>query len=343
MKKVLPKPQCIIKHHKIKKAKFPVIDIHTHLGTLVLGDSYEELYDMREYVEKLETYGVSHSINLDGVWGNEMDKMLAKVHPYEKKITTFCWIDVTKLDESNFNEWVVEHLHSAYQKGCRGIKMWKVISLNQKDKLGNYIRVDDPRLNIVYQTAANLNMPILIHIADPCAFFEPVDEENERFDELHEHPDWQFGKPDQMSFEQLMQMQDRMIEQQPETTFIVAHFGSYAENLAHVSERLDRYPNMYIDIAARVAELGRVPYSARSFFIEHQDRILFGTDSTPLDFNQYPICFQFLETFDEYFPYWAEDEVPMQGDWYIYGIGLPDHVLKKIYYQNAMKILEIEI
>ena len=339
----LAKPQCVVKQHLVEKPKFPVIDIHTHLGKLVLGEDYKGRYNIDDYVEKLKTYGVVHTINLDGVWEQELEQMLDMVHPYEDFITTFCWIDVTRIDDDNFEEWVVNHLNMAYKKGCRGIKMWKVISLNQKDKSGKYIRSDDDRLQVVYQTAAKLNMPILIHIGDPTAFFEVVNEENERYDELCANPDWQFGKVGQMSFKQLMRMQDNMIEKNPETIFIVAHVGSYAENLKHVANRLQRYPNMYIDIAARIAELGRVPYSAREFFIKYQDRILFGTDETPLDFVQYPICYRFLETKDEYFPYWEENGYPTQGNWYIYGINLPDNVLKKIYHENAIKILSLHL
>lgn len=335
---VVAKPQCVVEEHKIMKPRFPVIDIHTHLGKLVMGDNYQDLYDMATYQKELKKFGVVHSINLDGVFGDDLDKMMKHVAGYDD-ITTFCWIDVTKIDDSDFDTWVTNHLEKAYKLGCRGIKMWKVISLNQKDKSGNYIRTDDPRLTIVYDTAARLQMPILIHIADPTAFFEPVDYTNERYDELNQHPDWQFGKPGQLSFAQLMEMQDNMIERHPATTFVVAHFGSYAENLKHVAARLDRYPNMYIDTAARFAELGRVPYSARAFFIKYQDRILYGTDESPQDFNQYPMSFRFLETKDEYFPYWVDGQIPGQGWFYIYGIDLPDEVLEKVYYKNALKIL----
>jgi predicted TIM-barrel fold metal-dependent hydrolase len=335
---IVPKPQCVVEEHKINKAKFPVIDIHTHLGKLVIGDDYQNLYDMEMYQKELKKFGVVHSINLDGVFGKDLDKMMKLVNGYDD-ITTFCWIDVTRIDDPDFDAWVISHLKRAFELGCRGIKMWKVISLNQKDKSGNYIRTDDPRLDVVYDTAAMLKMPILIHIADPTAFFEPVDYMNERYDELNVHPDWQFGKPDQLTFQELMEMQDNMIEHHPDTTFVVAHVGSYAENLKHVAERLDRYPNMYIDTAGRFGELGRVPYSARAFFIKYQDRILYGTDETPLDFDQYPITFRFLETKDEYFPYWKEGEIPGQGWFYIYGIDLPDEVLEKVYYKNALKVL----
>lgn len=218
----------------------------------------------------------------------------------------------------------------------------EVISLEYKDASGKYIRTDDPRLDVVYETAAELHMPILIHIADPAAFFKPADRYNERFEELNCHPDWQFGKPGQLSFEELMEMQDHMVERHPKTTFVIAHFGSYAENLGHVAQRMDRYDNMYVDMAARVAELGRVPYSSKAFFEKYQDRIVFGTDCCPLDLGQHAIYYRFLETMDEYFPYQPEGELPGQGRWRIYGIGLSDEILRKVYYQNACRIMHMD-
>lgn len=336
-----PVSECIVEKNFIDQPKYPVFDVHTHMGNLVLGEGYAQMYDTKEYVKALRKIGVKHIINLDGVWGEEFDKMKDKIGDEDSFITTFVWIDVSRIDETDFEQYVHEHLTESYRKGARGIKMWKVISLNQKDRSGFYIRTDDPRLDCVYDCAAKLGMPVLIHIADPVAFFKPVDQYNERYEELCNHEDWQFGKEGQLTFEALMEMQDAMIEKHSDTTFIVAHFGSYAENLKHVAQRLDRYPNMYIDIAARIAELGRVPYSAKRFFKTYQDRILFGTDCCPLDLVQHQVTYRFLETMDEYFPYQVEG-LPGQGRWCIYGIGLSDEILKKIYYKNACRIMNMD-
>lgn len=338
-----PISRCVTQETNIEKAKFKVIDIHEHLGKLVLGDDYKNQYDLNDYQNELNALNVEHVVNLDGVWGSEMDTMLEHTQAMSSMLSTFVWIDVSKIDEANFEEMVRTHLHEAYKKGARGIKMWKVISLNQKDQSGNYIRTDDPRLNVVYDTAAELNIPILIHIADPVAFFYPVDNTNERYEELIENPDWAFGKEGQFSFEELMSMQDSMIRNHPNTKFIVAHFGSYAENLDHVAKRLDTFPNMYIDIAARIAELGRVPYSSRKFFIKYSERILYGTDCTPTNLKLHKKYFRFLETMDEYFEYQEEGEEAGQGRWRIYGLGLPDEVLKDVYYRNACKLLNLDI
>lgn len=338
-----PKSQCITHETKIEHAKFNVIDIHQHLGKLVLGDNYKEVYELSNYLKELDTLNIKHVVNLDGVWGIDMDQMLNHTQSINSILTTFTWIDVSRIDDEDFDSYIKKHLYDAYSKGVRGIKMWKVISLNQKDKAGNYIRTDDSRLKVVYETAAELSIPILIHIADPVAFFDPINEENERYEELIENPDWSFGKEGQFSFLELMDMQDNMIRNNPNTTFIVAHFGSYAENLQHVSNRLDQFPNMFIDIAARIAELGRVPYSSRNFFIKYSSKILYGTDCTPINLNLNKKYFRFLETFDEYFEYQEDGETPGQGRWRIYGIGLPDEVLKDIYYRNACKILNLDI
>lgn len=341
LKEYNPVSQCIVKSTLLHRAKFKAIDIHEHLGKLVLGDDYKNTYDLDLFKQDLDALNIQRIINLDGVWGSEFVGMVEHTKKYNDLITTFVWIDVSRIDESDFKETTRKHLVESYNKGARGIKMWKVISLNQKDKSSKYIRTDDDRLQVVYETAALLDIPVLIHIADPVAFFLPIDERNERYEELVENPDWSFISEDKYSFNELMDMQDNMIEKNPNTNFIVAHFGSYAENLAHVASRLDRYPNMYVDMAARIAELGRTPYTSRDFFIKYSDRILYGTDCTPLNLKSHEKYFRFLETYDEYFEYQEDDEMPGQGRWKIYGIGLPDDVLRNVYYRNACKLLRL--
>jgi predicted TIM-barrel fold metal-dependent hydrolase len=251
-------------------------------------------------------------------------------------------IDFTEFQSVDYPSKLVKQIEDSYKKGARGIKLWKFISLGIKDKNDNFLRLDDGRINAIFTTAARLQIPVLMHVADPTAFFKVNDCKNERWEELNENPDWNFHDPKFFSFNELMNMQDNVIERNPDTTFIVAHFGSFSENLAHVGKRLDRYPNMYIDMAARLAELGRQPYSSRDFFIKYQDRILFGSDFTPLtNIQAYQPYFRFLETKDEYFDYQPEGEKPGQGRWKIYGINLPDEVLKKVYYNNAASILKL--
>jgi predicted TIM-barrel fold metal-dependent hydrolase len=199
----------------------------------------------------------------------------------------------------------------------------------------------------MWDAAGQLNLPVAIHVSDPAAFFKPIDRFNERFEELNNHPDWSFHGKDFPSNEELLEARDRVIARHPKTKFIVLHVGNFAENLAHVSQRLDRFPNMNVEIGARIGELGRQPRTAAKFFDKYQDRILFGTDATPNGFEYpqqlygdklYQIYFRFLETEDEYFDY-APAKVPPQGRWRIYGIGLRDPILRKVYHANAERIL----
>jgi predicted TIM-barrel fold metal-dependent hydrolase len=176
-----------------------------------------------------------------------------------------------------------------------------------------------------------------MHTADPSAFFLPIDERNERWEELHRHPEWSFYGPQWPSRAELHTARNRVIARHPNTTFIAAHFGNDGEDLAELAGWLDQYPNLYIEFAARIAELGRQPYTARRFFLEYADRIMFGTDGPRVRERLLP-HWRFLETLDEYFPY-AENPFPPQGLWSIYGLGLPDDVLRKVYYENAIRIV----
>lgn len=338
LKDYKPQPKCVVKTADLSQRKRKVFDFHMHMGKLLLGENYQERYETNDFINQLKTYGIEGIVNLDGFWGDDLTNMLEKTQDHKDFIKTFIWIDTTKIDDEDFEIKTEKHIRESVKKGISGIKMWKDISLYQKDKKGQPIRTDDPRLSIVYNLAAEYHLPVLIHIADPVAFFDPVDANNERYEELQENPDWSFYGDKYMSFEALLEMQNNMIENHPNTIFVIAHVGSYAENLDYVSRKLDLYPNMYIDISARIAELARVPNTAKKFFTKHQDRILFGTDLTPIsNLEEYESYFRFLETDDEYFPY-SKGE-PGQGRWCIYGLNLDDDILEKIYYKNALKIL----
>lgn len=339
------KPVCeaVLKKTQVSRPRYPVIDFHTHMGKLLLGENYQEKYDTSVYRQRLQECGVAMAVNLDGFYGGDLEEMDRKIGEHKDFFPSFMWIDFEDYDRGDFEEKAERLIRDSFQRGCRGIKLWKNLSLYMRDIHGNAVRTDDPRFDAIYDTAASLKLPVLMHIADPVAFFRPVDAHNERIEELEECPEWNFSDHSRyMSFEELMEMQENTVRNHPQTTFVIAHVGSYAENLGWVSEQLHRYPNMYVDIAARIAELGRVPYSSREFFTEHQDRILFGTDSTPLSLGYHSIYYRFLESTDEYFPYHLEDEAPGQGRWAIYGLGLEDEVLKKVYYKNACRLLQID-
>lgn len=330
----MPRSELVVERVRVTKPRFPIIDTHTHFGPLVLGENYADRYDTAREVERFKEAGVKRVVNLEVVWGEGLDRLLRKIHPFEDFITTFSSIDVTKLAEPTFETYVRRTLKEAKEKGVRGLKFWKDVGLSKKDRDGRYIALDDPRLKVIWETAAELGLIVLHHVADPVAFFKSIDQYNERFEELARVPAWSFCDPELYTFAQLMEQQEAMIRENPSTTFIIAHGGSYSENLGRVSKWLDQYPNMYIDIAARLAEFGRQPYTSRAFFQKHQDRILFGIDATAGQALNYQPYFEFLETWNEYFDY-SLAQVPGQGRWKIYGIGLEDAILEKIYHKNA--------
>lgn len=328
-----------------KTPKYPVIDCHTHFGRLfgaMINDSnYFDRYETRETVEKIKSYGVRKVVNLDGGFGEEALRMMEKVRGFEDFILPFGQVDVERFEEPEFEHEVYQTVKRHHENGFKGLKFWKIIGLGLRDREGRFLRPDDERLRCIWQSAAEFDLPVLFHIGDLCAFFEPADEKNEYIDTFREHPEWLFAEDRYYRFAELMAMQENLLRQNPGTTFIIPHVGSFAENLAQVGEWLDRFPNLYVDIADRLNELGRQPYTARAFFRRYADRILFGTDLLPTDTERYPIYWEFLETFDEYFPYRTKNGV-MLGDWNIYGIGLEDDVLEKIYFRNAQAVLKTD-
>ena len=341
LKDYMPRSFLEVKKTEVNVAKFPVFDVHTHWGKLLLGENFEDRYDTAAVVNKLKSHGIYKAVNLDlGFAPEERARILRKQEGFEDFFVNFGTVDVSRFEEPDFEAQTVRSLEDGVKNyGMRGIKLWKPIGLGYQDKAGNYLRPDDARLGCIFETAARLRIPVLFHIADPVAFFYPADEKNERYEELGNHPDWSFADPRFYRFHELMQMQENMIAAHPDTTFIIAHFGSYSENLKQVGIWLDKYPNMYVDIAARIAELGRQPYSAKRFLEKYYDRILFGTDFAPVDHVFHPNYYRFLETDDEYFNPEGEDAPYGQGRWNIYGIDLSDNALEHIYYKNAEKLL----
>jgi predicted TIM-barrel fold metal-dependent hydrolase len=297
-----------------------------------------------QLLDILNEAGVRAYVDLDGGWGEEileshLDKIKAAA---PERFLMFGGVDWSKWPEhaGDFGEWAAARLRAQAARGAQGLKIWKPLGTTVRDPQGRLAAVDDARLDPIWQTAGELGLPVLIHVADPVAFFDPVDETNERWEELQGHADWQFLSPPGPSFLSIVEGMANVIQRHPHTTFIGAHVGCYAENLAWVGALMDRCPNFYVDISARIAELGRQPYTARKFCLQHADRILYGIDAGPnLDF--YRINYRFLETEDEYFAYGPGD-IPGQGRWNIYGLYLPDDVLENIYYRNALRALHMD-
>ena len=322
-----PTPQLVTKRTIVRQAKFPAIDIHCHWGP----DQ-----DASEMLRAMDERNVAYAVNLSG--GETAEAIAAMKGQFaDDRLIIFCNLDYSRLGDDAFYEQALRDAHAA---GAKGLKIWKNLGLTLKDENDQRVPVDDPRLDVVWRTCAELDMPVLIHVADPAAFFEPIDGHNERWMQLYRHPDWAFSADEFPSRAQILDERDRMIARHPETNFIGAHVANEAEDLASVGERMRRLPNLYADISGRVAELGRQPYSARKFIIEFQDRVLFGTDRYPgrPDQPRYRVYFRFLETDDEYFNYY-QHPFPPTGEWRIYGVFLPDDVLKKVYHDNAAKLL----
>ncbi len=241
-------------------------------------------------------------------------------------------------DADEFVDEAVAILQEHVEQGARGLKILKELGLHLRDGDGKLIGVDDPRLSPIFAQAGKLGVPVLMHQSDPAGFFDPITPENEQYESLQKYPQWSFVDPKFPRKAELLARRDNVIRRHGDTTFILPHVANYAENLPYVSKLLEENPNVYIDFSARIDELGRQPYSARDFFIRHQDRILFGSDMPP-SAEMYRCYFRFLETFDEYFFAPDYDGTFDRARWGICGIGLPKDVLAKIYYKNAMKII----
>jgi len=337
-----PLPQLRVKSTCVKMPRYPIIDAHNHLGTPFGGDS--ALRPVSELVSILDEAGVKVFVDLDGGWGEEiLQNHLDRFKGYAPdRFIHFGGVDWSQWSEKgdDFGDWAASRLREQVRWGAQGLKIWKGFGLNVHDPQGNLAPVDDPRLDPIWDTAAELGIPVLVHVADPVAFFDPLDGSNERWEELQANPDWHFPSPPYPAFMKIMTQLANLVTSHQETVFIGAHVGCYAENLAWVGELLDRAPNFYVDISARISELGRQPYTARRFFTDYADRILFGTDMG-IDLDAYRIYYRFLETDDEYFNY-GTGEIPGQGRWQIYGLYLPEEVLEKVYWANARQILGIE-
>ncbi|MEM8874234.1 MAG: amidohydrolase family protein [Planctomycetota bacterium] len=328
-----PTPALKVDANPVQAAKFPVIDVHGHWSKDV---------PQAQLLAAMEARNVAYVVNLSGGNGDDVIAMLEQYD--DPRLIMFYTISWDGFDGEAWVERTVADFERAVQAGAGGLKVWKDLGLTVLDETGQRLAIDDPRLAPIWDKAGELGVPVLIHSGDPVAFFEPIDEHNERWMQLHRHPSWSFHGEQFPSFREVLDEQDRMFANHPNTKFIGPHMAGDAEDLATLAERMRKLPNLSVDISGRVAELGRQPYTARKFLIEFQDRVLFGTDRYPGRERQprHRIYFRFLETDDEYFKYY-DHPFPPTGDWRIYGVFLPDDVLKKIYFDNAATLLGLEI
>jgi predicted TIM-barrel fold metal-dependent hydrolase len=322
---------------RVNRPAFPVVDAHNHLGSPFGGEWATR--SPAELVEVLDASGVEMLVDLDGGQGSALERHLERwstLVPGRVRVFAGLAYDVWATDP-DFGESEARALRRSVQAGAVGLKVWKRLGLTARDPSGRLVPVDDSRLDPLWESAAALRIPVVIHIADPIAFFEPLDATNERWEELNRHPDWHFSDAGFPPFDELLGGLDRLLGRHPRTTFIGAHVGCAPEDLALVGRMLERHPSFHVDIAARIAELGRQPYTSRAFFLRWADRILFGTDLGP-EPEMYSIHYRFLETPDESFDY-STEPVPPQGRWQIHGLGLPPEVLRAVYRENALRLL----
>jgi predicted TIM-barrel fold metal-dependent hydrolase len=326
-----PRPALAVDETIVPAARYPAIDVHCQWTLDV---------DAHALLAAMDERNVRAAVNLSGGWGKKLERMLDRFHRVApQRLLIFCNVDFSRIDEPGFGATMADELRRARAAGVSGLKIFKNLGLTIKDASGAVVAVDDPRLDPIWATCGELDMPVLIHSADPVAFFEPADRDNERWMQLKRHPDWSFHGDQFPSREAVLAQRDRMMKRHADTAFICAHIGSLAGDLDAAGRMLDEHPNAYVDISGRVGELGRQPYSARRFILDHQDRVLFGTDRYPGRPSQprYRIYYRFLETDDEYFDYY-DHPFPPAGDWRIYGVHLPDDVLRKVYQENAARL-----
>lgn len=352
-----PKSMLQVKETNVERARFPVIDIHTHItfsknsvNDVPLAAERQYLAPPSELLPVMDRRNVQAMVNLTGGFGDGLKDAIARYdNAFPGRFYTFTEPWYSRLLEPDYPRFQASAIGDAHTAGARGLKILKTLGLYLRQNItsGKLVRIDDPRFDPMWDACGQLKMPVAIHISDPLAFFTPTDKYNERYEELNNHPDWSFYGKDFPSNAELLEARNRVIARHPKTQFIVLHFGNFAEDLGNVSQNMDRFPNMSVEMAARIGELGRQPRTAGKFFDLYQDRILFGTDAVPhgddtpqqiFGDQLYKIYYRFLETDDEYFDY-APARIPPQGRWRIYGLGLSESILRKVYYDNAARLL----
>jgi predicted TIM-barrel fold metal-dependent hydrolase len=316
------------------------IDAHNHLGRWLSEDGDWIIPDVEALLRMMDERHVELIVNLDGFSGNELEANLDRydrAHP--GRFLTLCQLDWGRLAEPNGATSLIATLEDCARRGARGVKVWKNLGLTFRDHAGRLLRPDDAGVVAVLTRAGELGLPVVIHTADPIAFFEPLDARNERLDELRGAKDWWFGdRVRYPTFDELLDAHAALVLACPGTTFVGVHAGCAAEDLDRVERLVNLAPNYHIDIAGRIAELGRQPRRFARFVAAHPDRVLFGTDSYPITDEQYRLHFRFLESADESFEYAPGEPIPPQGRWAVSALALDPALLAGMYRNNARRV-----
>ena len=323
-----PKSTLVVPEHHPLHAKFPFVDVHNH------QDRDQSAADVKKLVSDMDRLNMRVMVNLSGSQGAEFEKGYANLAGrYPGRFIVFANLDFSGIEQPGWGQKAAAQLALDYQHGARGLKIFKNLGMTVTEANGKRVAVDDPRLDPVWDKAGELGIPVLIHTAEPHPFFEPQDKYNERWLELKQFPQRARPPSKYPPFETLMTERNHLFAMHPRTKFIAAHLGFHGNDLARLGRLFDEHPNVYVDIAAVLAELGRQPYSAHDFLTKYQDRVLMGKDI--YEVNEYKWYFRCLETHDEYIEYYRK----RHAFWKMYGLALPDEILKKIYYKNALKVI----
>jgi predicted TIM-barrel fold metal-dependent hydrolase len=337
----MPKNLLVVKRTDIRKAKYPAIDFHFHGRPIQTPEHYKKMTAV------MDRAGVGAIANMDGGMYKTLDSNLEIGGPYKDRIIHFARPVWEGINDPGWAEKSATELERAFKSGAQGLKINKVLGLELKNRDGSYIHTDDPRMDPLWAMCARYKKPVMIHISDPIARWEPIGPANERYEagQWRSDPSDNYHGTGQPHYTEIWKHQERMLARHPHTRFVLAHVANMPEDLQRASDLLDRFPNADVELSARVQELGRQPYTARKWLIKYQDRALFGSDGSPeREVEQFwTPHWRFYETEDEHFDHPAQmlspRGAPLQGRWRIYGVFLPDEVLRKIYYQNALKYL----
>lgn len=325
-----PVSTLVVEEHPIEMAKFPFIDVHSHHFR---GDSYDDAR-MAEVIADMDGLNMGIAVNLSGGTGEKLSDMIRSMKGrYPDRFVVFANIDFESMGEPGWTENAVEQLAKDVANGAQGLKIYKSLGLSTTDHTGSRLATNDVRLDPIWAKAGELGIPVLIHTGEPSPFWSDRDKFNERWLELKQYPN-RYRSPDIFpSWEEIMSEQHDIIRKHPGTNFIAAHLGWYGNDLGGLGELMDTYPNMYTELGAVLAELGRQPRTAKAFLTKYKDRVMFGKDSWAPD--EYRVYFRTFETNDEFFDYYRK----RHAHWKLYGLGLSDDVLKHIYYKNAIRLI----
>jgi len=323
-----PKSTLVVPQHIVTRAKYPFIDVHSHQSSSMTPDGVDQL------VREMDAMNMAVMVNLSGGSGQRLKSGIASLKGrYPDRFVVFANLDVSGIGDPNWGKQAAAQLEEDVRNGAQGLKIFKNLGMTVMDATGKRVPVDDPRLDPVWEACAKLRIPVLIHTGEPWSFFQPQDRFNERWLELKLHPNRARAADRFPTWETLMGEQHRLFARHPKTTFVNAHLGWMGNDLAKLGELLDKCPNVQTEIAAVLYELGRQPRFAREWLIRYQDRVMFGKDAWAP--SEYPTYFRVLETADEYFDYYRK----YHAFWQMYGLDLPDGVLQKLYYKNALRVI----